>query len=126
MSYEIVFAKEVEDDLRKLGHVITQKVFKKLIQIAENPILGEDLGNKANMDLTGYRRVYIDKKRVKIVYKIINEKLQVFVIAIGKRDDMNVYKTATLRSAEITDNKWCTSKLWKFYNGAIFNEHRHR
>jgi len=105
MSYEIVFAKEVEDDLRKLGHVITQKVFKKLIQIAENPILGEDLGNKANMDLTGYRRVYIDKKRVKIVYKIINEKLQVFVIAIGKRDDMNVFKTATLRLAEITDNK---------------------
>jgi hypothetical protein len=52
---------------------------------------------KANLNLTGYRKIYVDNKRVRIVYKIINNTIKVFVIAIGKRDDMEVYKKTAER-----------------------------
>jgi mRNA interferase RelE/StbE len=49
------------------------------------------------MDLTGFRKVYVDNKRVRIVYKIIDKKLQIFIVTVGKRDDMEVYKKAVDR-----------------------------
>ena len=41
--------------------------------------------------------MYADKKRIRIVYKIIDDKIIVEVIAIGKRDEMEVYKKASQR-----------------------------
>ena len=92
--YKIEFHKEVDKDFKELGNSIALLVFKKLSQLAKNPIIGEDLGNKANINLSGYKKVYVNNKRVRIVYKIIEDKIEVFVIAIGKRDDMEVYKKA--------------------------------
>ena len=42
-------------------------------------------------------KVYVAKKQVRIVYEIINDILIVKVIAIGKREDMEVYKQAEQR-----------------------------
>ena len=41
------------------------------------------------MNLSGFRKVY--------VYEIQNEILCIYVIAIRKRDDMEVYKKASIR-----------------------------
>ena len=95
--YTIEYHQSVKDDLKNLGHVTALLVLKKIEKIAKNPMLGVELGNKANMDLSGYRKVYVDKKRVRIVYKIIDKKLQIFIVAAGKRDDMEVYQKATDR-----------------------------
>ena len=92
--YKIEFHKEVDKDFKELGNSTALLVFKKLKQLAKNPIIGEDLGHKANINLVGYKKVYVNNKRVRIVYKIIDEKIEVFVIAVGKRDDMEVYKKA--------------------------------
>ena len=93
--YKIEFHKEVDKDFKELGNSITLLVFKKLSQLAKNPIIGEDLSNKANINLSGYKKVYVNNKRVRIVYKIIEDKIEVFVIAVGKRDDMEVYKKSS-------------------------------
>lgn len=95
--YNIEYHPALEQDLKELGHSTTQLVFKKLKKIAQNPIIGIDLGNKANMNLSGYKKVYVDKKRVRIVYKIVDEKIVIYVIAVGKRDDMEVYERASCR-----------------------------
>lgn len=95
--YSVEYYPELEQDLKELGHSTAQLVFKKLKKIAQNPTVGIDLGNKANMNLTGYKKVYVDKKRVWIVYKIVEEKIVLYVIAVGKRDDMEVYETASKR-----------------------------
>lgn len=95
--YSIEYHPELEQDLKALGHSTTLLVFKKLKKIAENPMVGVELGNKANMNLTGYKKVYVDKKRVRIVYKIVEDKVVVYVIAVGKRDDMEVYEKASNR-----------------------------
>ncbi|MBF0265790.1 MAG: type II toxin-antitoxin system mRNA interferase toxin, RelE/StbE family [Gammaproteobacteria bacterium] len=88
---------QVKEDLQKLGHITALLILKKVQKLADNPYSSVELGNKANMDLTGYRKVYIDNKRVRIVYKVIESELQVFVVATGKRDDMKVYQKVSDR-----------------------------
>lgn len=95
--YTIEFHEDVHKDLKELGNSTVTLVFKKLVKIAQNPLVGDDLGNKANNNLAGLRKVYVDNKRVRIVYKVIEDKIEVFVIAVGKRDSMEVYKKAANR-----------------------------
>jgi mRNA interferase RelE/StbE len=87
----------VEKDLKELDHSLLILVFKKLKQIQHSPQIGLPLGNKNNMNLSGLKKVYVAKKKVRIVYEIIEDKLLVKTIAIGKRDDMEVYKKASER-----------------------------
>jgi mRNA interferase RelE/StbE len=62
---------------------------KQLEKLRESPYLGEELGNKNGYDLSGYRKMYANKKQ--IVYSIKDEILLINIISIGKRDDMEVY-----------------------------------
>jgi len=95
--YEIKQHPLVKEDLGQLNHSIRILVFKKLLQIQQTPEIGKPLGNKNGMNLSGLKKVYVAKKQVRIVYEIINEILIVHVIAIGKREDMEVYKHAERR-----------------------------
>jgi len=87
----------VEKDLKELDHSIRLLVFKKLLKLKESPEIGLPLGNKNNLDLTGMYKIYVAKKKVRIVYEILNGELIVHVIAIGKRDEMEVYQKASKR-----------------------------
>lgn len=95
--YDIVYHQDVESDLRRLGHRTLLLVLKKIEKIAKEPYIGIDLGNKANLNLSGYKKIYVDNKKVRIVYKIIEDKIEIYVVAVGKRDDMSVYKKANDR-----------------------------
>lgn len=95
--YAIEFFPEVEDDLKQLDHRVRLLVFKQLKKLSQSPQLGDLLGNKAGMDLSGCRKMYVDHKRVRIVYRIIEEVIVVEVIAIAQRDDMSVYREASKR-----------------------------
>lgn len=95
--YEIKYHPLVEADLKQLNNSIRLEVFKKLKKIQQTPEIGKPLGNKNNMNLTGLFKVYVAKKQVRIVYEIIENILIVKVIAIGKRESMEVYKQADER-----------------------------
>ncbi len=95
--YKIEFLEEVDRDLTKLDHSIKIKVFKKLEQLAQNPLIWKDLWNKMWLDLSWYKKLYVDNKKIRIVYKIIENKITILGIAIWKRDDEKVYKEAFKR-----------------------------
>ena len=95
--YEIKYHPLIENDLKQLNNSVRIEVFKKLKKIQQSPEIGQLLGNKNNMNLTGLRKVYVSKKQVRIVYEIIDNILVVKVVAIGKREDMEVYKEAENR-----------------------------
>ncbi len=59
--------------------------------------MGELLGHKNGMNLTGLRKMYVAKKQIRIVYEIIDSIILIKVLAIGKREDMQVYKKAEQR-----------------------------
>ncbi len=85
---------KIEDDLKELDHSLRLQVFKKLKQLQLSPELALPLGNKNNMDLSGFKKVYVAKKKVRIVYETQDDILCIYAIAIGKRDEMEVYKKA--------------------------------
>lgn len=95
--YQLKLHPKVEDDLKELDKALQFQVFKKLKQIQTSPQIGIALGNKNNMNLSGYKKVYVAKKKVRIVYEVQDEVLTIYTIAIGKRDDMEVYKKASGR-----------------------------
>jgi len=97
MHYKIVLKDEAEEELDELSDRERLLVFKQLKKISTSPELGIRLGNKAGYDLSGCRKMYVDKKRIRIVYTMMEEQIVIEVIAIGKRDEMEVYKKASER-----------------------------
>jgi mRNA interferase RelE/StbE len=97
MHYKIVLKDEAEEELDELSDRERLLVFKQLKKISTSTELGIWLENKAGYDLSGCRKMYVDKKRIRIVYTMMEEQIMIEVIAIGKRDEMEVYKKASER-----------------------------
>ena len=94
MTYSLVLKEGVKKDLSKISSSQKMLVLKQFKKLQTSPELGQLLGNKSGYDLSGYRKMYVDKKRIRIVYSILEDIITVEVIAVGKRDDMAVYKKA--------------------------------
>ena len=98
MNYNVILHPDVmTNDLAKLSHTQRKLVFKQFKKLQTSPQLGTPLGNKGGYDLSGCRKLYIDKKKIRIVYRIEEAKIVVEVVAVGKREDMAVYAVAAQR-----------------------------
>lgn len=97
MIYKIKLHPLAEKEFHKLDSSIKKLVVKQINKLKNNPEYGEDLGNKYGFDLTGYKKIYAVKKKIRIIYKIEKEKILIKIIAIGKRDDFEVYQDADKR-----------------------------
>lgn len=85
---------EAAEEYNKLDGSIKVEVDKKFIKLDKNPFLGFPLGNKANMDLTGFYKLYACGTSVRIIYRLLSpEKVEIIEVwGIGKRENMEVYK----------------------------------
>ena len=97
MNYKIKFHPLAEKELNKLDGSVKILVVKQISKLSNNPEYGEDLGNKHGYDLTGYKKIYVNNKKIRIIYKIEKEKVLIKIIAIGKRNDFEVYQDADKR-----------------------------
>jgi mRNA interferase RelE/StbE len=92
--YAYKFHPDAKKELVKLNNSVQILFTKTLKKILKSPELGQDLGNKNNIDLTGLKKMYFDNKRYRVVYEIIEKEVIIHIIAIGKRDKMEVYEKA--------------------------------
>ena len=76
---------------------VKKLVKKQLDKLRTSPLRGEEFGNKNSYYLTSYRKMYACKKQIRIVYSVVENVLLVNIIAIGKREELEVYKTASER-----------------------------
>ena len=97
MEYEIKFHPEALKEFSALDGSVKKLVKKQLDKLKTSPLLGEELGKKNGFDLTGYRKMYACKKQVRSVYSVVENVLLVNIIAIGKREDLEVYESASQR-----------------------------
>jgi mRNA interferase RelE/StbE len=98
MAYSVIFTEDAENDLKNLDKSIRTQVIKKAIALQDNPFLGNPLGNKFGLDLTGYYKLYAAKKAYRIVYRLIGEKIEVVeIIGIGKREKEEIYRLVVKR-----------------------------
>lgn len=97
MSYKVVLTSHAVQDFRALDGSVKEQVARQLRKLETAPLLGEHLGNRGGLDLTGYYKLYAARKTIRIVYRIIELDIIVEVIAIGKREDFEVYREAVKR-----------------------------
>ncbi len=100
MTYKVLFHPDAAKEVARLDNRVKILVLKQIKKLSKTPGLGSELGNRQGGNLSGYRKLYADKKKIRIVYKIVDEKVLIQIIAIGKREGMEVYQKAAVRLQE--------------------------
>lgn len=90
--FKIKFLKEAEAEFKNLDNNLFLKASKVLLKISHDPLAySEPLGQKMNLNLTGLRKAYVDDKRIRIVFMVLETRLVILVISVNKRDKSKVY-----------------------------------
>ena len=98
MAYKIEFIPDAEKDFGDLDGSVKEEVAGRMDALSGNPFLGKPLGNKFGIDLTGFYKLYVAKKKYRIVYRLIGKFVEVIeVVGIGKRDKEEIYKLVARR-----------------------------
>ena len=97
MKYKVQLIPSAQKDFKKQDGREKLLVAKQLNKLASKPFLGTPLGKRAGIDLTGYFKLYADRKRLRVVYRCVGEELDVEIIAIGRRENFKVYQEAEKR-----------------------------
>jgi mRNA interferase RelE/StbE len=94
MEYKIQFIPEALQDYSKLDGSVRKDVNKKIDELSGNPFLGHRLGNKYNIDLTGFYKLYAHSKKYRIVYRLVDERnIEIIEVwGIGKREKEEIYR----------------------------------
>jgi len=102
MEYKIVFIPEAAKDYKELDGSVKKSINTKIEELKINPFLGEKLGHKFNIDLSGFYKIYAHGKKFRIVYRMITpERIEVLEIwGIGKREKEEIYRTIGKRLQE--------------------------
>jgi len=97
LPYRVVLTADAARDFRALDKSVKDQVVRQLRKLETSPQLGEHLGQRGGLDLTGYYKLYAARKMIRIVYRIVQLEVIVEVVAIGKREDLAVYREAVRR-----------------------------
>jgi len=100
--WKVELVPEAQADFKKLDGSVKKRVLKQLVKLERNSKYGDPLGNKAGINLEGYFKLYADKRRIRIIYEEIDDIIK--VIAIDKREDMEVYRIALKRILSMKSN----------------------
>ena len=87
MTYKLIFIKKSQKEWKKLNAPIREQFKKKLEKRLESPHVLHD-------KLSGFPNVYKIKLRssgFRLAYEVVDEKVIVVVLSVGKREDNAVY-----------------------------------
>lgn len=93
MTYELTFDKRALKEWHKLGNTIKQQFKKKLAEVLLDP----RIESNRLRELPDCYKVKLKTAGYRMIYQVQDEKITVFVVAIGKRDKEGVYKDAKKR-----------------------------
>jgi len=94
-TWQVELIPEALADFNRLDGSVKKRILKQLVKLERNPKYGDPLGNKAGINLGGYFKLYADKKQIRVIYEVIDHVIK--IIAIDKREDMEVYRIALKR-----------------------------
>ncbi|WP_154140030.1 type II toxin-antitoxin system RelE family toxin [Photobacterium damselae] len=93
MTYRLAIKEEAQKEWKKLNTNIQMQFKKKLIERLENPhVLASKLSNMPNC-----YKIKLRSAGYRLVYEVRDKDIVVIVIAVGKRERNEVYKTAIKR-----------------------------
>jgi mRNA interferase RelE/StbE len=100
-AYQLAFEDTARAEWDALDGSVKEPLRKALKARLENPHVA---GNALRGDLIGCYKIKLLKQGYRLVYRVIDTKLIVLVIAVGKRDKDVVYKAALKRLREAATN----------------------
>jgi len=93
MSWKILYHPDVNEDLESVGHSAARRIMRAIDEkLDKSP---QQFGAPLSGNLTNFRKLRIGDFRV--VYQVIDDRVIVFVLAVGPRRDKEVYKSALKR-----------------------------
>ncbi|SFL53693.1 type II toxin-antitoxin system RelE family toxin [Methylobacterium pseudosasicola] len=95
MSYELQFLPSALKEWRKLGDTIRQQFKAKLAERLETPHVPTDRLHGA--DLKDCYKIKLRASGYRLVYRVSDAAITVTVVAVGKRNRDEVYRTAQKR-----------------------------
>ncbi len=93
MKWEIIYHKDVDEDLKRVGPAAAIRIIKTIDKkLTCEP---EKFGASLSHNLRDFRKLRIGDFRV--VYQVLHKKVIVFVLAVGPRRDKEIYRSASDR-----------------------------
>jgi len=90
-------------DFRALTEETQRQARRQLEKLAHHPELGDELGHRMGINLTGYRALHFARNRYRIVYRWIPGQDKVEVWGIGKREAGAIYRMVGKRGDDAGD-----------------------
>jgi mRNA-degrading endonuclease RelE of RelBE toxin-antitoxin system len=97
MGYNVTLVESAVDDFQSLSMDIQKHAIRQLEKLKTSPHLGDPLGHRHRYNLTGFRALHFYKNQYRICYRILEDRHEVEVWAIGKREGGYVYKVLATR-----------------------------
>lgn len=94
MTYKLIAHEDFEKEWQKLPTPIQTQLKKKIAKLLENPHVPK---NRLGGELSGFYKIKLLKAGVRVVYQVIDDELVMLLLAVGKREDSEVYDTAIER-----------------------------
>ena len=93
MTYELAFDPRALKEWHKLGDTVKIQFKKKLAEVLSSPRI-----ESARLhDLPDCYKIKLRSSGYRMVYQVREERVTVFVVAVGKRERMAVYQQADKR-----------------------------
>lgn len=93
MTYKLEFLPTALKEWEKLGYTLRQQFKKKLVERLVSPRIGAD----ALHGMPDCYKIKLKSAGYRLVYNVIDERVVVAVIAVGKRERSAVYDRAKQR-----------------------------
>ncbi|WP_207815696.1 type II toxin-antitoxin system RelE/ParE family toxin [Pseudomonas sp. 50_B] len=93
MTYRLEFLPSAHKEWSKLGHTLREQFKKKLAERLEVPRISAD----ALHGLADCYKIKLKASGYRLVYQVIEERVVVCVVAVGKRERGAVYEQARKR-----------------------------
>jgi len=83
-NWKVELIAEAHADFKRLDGSVKKQVLKQFLKLEQNSRYGDPLGNKAGINLEGYFKLYVDKKRIRIIYTAIDHIIKSPTTPIGR------------------------------------------
>ncbi len=100
-TFSLIFLKKAAIEWRSLDGSVRPQIAKKLEKRLANPHVEAD---RLDGKLAGCYRLKFKKIGIRLVYTVIDDQVEVLVIAVGKRSAGEVYEIAEQRLQEFKGN----------------------
>jgi mRNA interferase RelE/StbE len=95
MSYSLEFKIDALKEWKKLDNSVREQFKRKLEKVLINPCI--QASRLSGFGVSECYKIKLKQSGYRLVYEVVNDKLTVIVVGVGKRDKNKVYNVAKTR-----------------------------